>query len=76
MKKERIREAIAFVFVVLALSIGLPWAIAYGEWRNESVECSTWQQQARDFPGFYLLQWQRDQCDAHKIWIAAPVKAD
>lgn len=41
---------------------------------NEINECMKWQQQARAYEGFFLTQWQADQCRAHGITISAPIK--
>ena len=40
---------------------------------EEKVSCHKWQTQATEYPGFYLLEWQKEQCDAHGIQINAPV---
>ena len=37
-------------------------------------ECLVWQKQAKEFPGYYLLKWQKEQCDYFGIEINAPVK--
>lgn len=63
----------AAMWILLGLA-AVAYAAMIGESRNEVVECLTWQQQAKEYPGFYLLEWQREQCDAHRIWIGAPVK--
>lgn len=49
-------------------------ALLYGTGKQEESECMKWQQQADAYPGFFLAQWQKDQCDAHGIKISAPVK--
>ena len=61
--------------VVLAALIGAGiWALNYGVNKQEVVDCLTWQQQADVYPAFYLLKWQKDQCDAHHITVNAPMK--
>lgn len=42
--------------------------------RSEKVECYKWQDQAKQYPGFYLTQWQAMQCEAHGFTIDVPVK--
>lgn len=42
--------------------------------RDEQSECMEWQSQAKSYPGYYITQWQYDQCQAHGISIDAPVK--
>ena len=49
------------VFSVCALFV-LNFAIR----RAERAECVKWHQQANEYPGFYLTQWQRAQCEAVK----------
>lgn len=61
------------VWIVLGVA-AIAYAAMMGESRTEVVECLTWQQQAKEYPSFYLLKWQRDQCNAHRIWIGAEVK--
>ena len=41
---------------------------------HEQVECYKWQQQASQFEGYYLTDWQKQQCDHHNIIINAPIK--
>lgn len=41
---------------------------------REIGECTRWNREAGRYPGYYLTQWQKDQCDAHAIFINAPVK--
>lgn len=53
--------------------------LGYGFWtgmeKTEVVECLTWRSQSTEFkPTFYLLEWQKQQCDSHGIEIDAPVK--
>ncbi len=41
---------------------------------TEKNECRKWQEYSAQYTGFYLVQWQKDQCDAHEIIINSPVK--
>lgn len=50
------------------------WTLVVGFGRGEEVECYKWQNQAAQYPNFYLTTWQKGQCDAHQIIINAPVK--
>jgi len=45
--------------------------------KSELVDCLKWQKQAEEYrvSGFYLLQWQADQCKAHNIIINAEVRS-
>lgn len=42
--------------------------------KEEIGECQSWQEQAAQYQGFYVVQWQADQCAAHGITINAPIK--
>lgn len=41
--------------------------------KSEVVSCLKLQEQARDFGGFYLTDWQAEMCDKHQIIINAEV---
>lgn len=60
------------IFSVIALLFFSVFLI--GSDRNEIVECNKWQQQAKEYPNFYLTKWQDDQCKAHDIVIQAQVE--
>lgn len=42
----------------------------------ELQECRTWASQAVEFKaqGYYIAQWQKDQCDRYMVKIQSPVK--
>lgn len=42
--------------------------------KNAKVECLQWQAQAEEFSQFYIVQWQKEQCDSVGIFVGAPVK--
>jgi len=35
--------------------------------KEELAECAKWQEQAREYVGWYSTNWQREQCRAHGI---------
>jgi hypothetical protein len=75
LKKAQLVGFIALTFSLAVMTIvGSLSMLTIGFDKTEVVECNTWKQQAKEYPNFYMLQWQRDQCDAHNIWIGAPVK--
>lgn len=41
---------------------------------HEKNECKKWATDAGKYTGYYITQWQKDQCDAHEIKIGAPVR--
>lgn len=61
------------MWVVLGSIIAL-WMTNVGVNRTEVVECMAWRQQAKEYRSFYLVLWQKEQCDAHGIAIAAPIE--
>lgn len=64
-------EFFAIVFVAVCFSALI--SISFD--RSEVVECNTWARQAQEYSTqFYLLGWQKAQCDAHGLIINAPVK--
>jgi len=64
--------------VVLGIVFGILYIIAQGINagidKDEIRECKKWQEYSAQYQGFYIVQWQKDQCDAHQITINAPVK--
>ena len=50
------------------------FSLSVGMDKREIVECLKWQSQASEYPQYYLLGWQVEQCNAHNIIINAPVK--
>ena len=57
---------VSFLVVILVVD--------YGMTKNEQVECYRWQSEATSRPGYYLLGWQKAQCDEHGVTINAEVK--
>lgn len=49
-------------------------AFAEGLNRHEQAECLGWQENAREFEGFYLTKAERMQCDHWGIEVDAPTK--
>lgn len=61
----------AALFVGGAMIAGLLTSVTKGE----KVDCYKWQRYSKEFSReFYLLEWQKQQCDRHGIDIDAPVK--
>ncbi len=67
-------KATIMVLVGIAVGGAFAWMLNIGFDRQEAVECQTWSEQASEYPGFFLLKWQDEQCRAHGIIINAPVK--
>jgi len=66
------------VFQAIVLSLFILFILAalllMGVSKEEKVTCNNLQSQAKEFPAFFLTQWQKDMCDAHSITIDAPVQ--
>ena len=41
---------------------------------QEIYECHVWQQQAAEYPLFFMADWQKSQCDHYGIIVKAPVR--
>jgi hypothetical protein len=65
---------IATIAIVATASIAFFLLLSLSLSKTEVYECNKWQDQAGEFPDFYLTQWQADQCAAHALSINAPVK--
>lgn len=67
------KEAIITTAVFIALTAAIVTAILVGTSKSEIVECNKWSQEADAYPGYFLAQWQDDQCRANGIIISVPV---
>lgn len=71
--EEKIKElfyGIAIIIFVYFL-IGLT---NYAVDKIEKAECLTWQKEALDHRDYYLLKWQKAQCDSWAIVVPAEIK--
>lgn len=59
-------KALQALAVIAALSL-MGYALNVGVNKAERAECYRWQEQARQFAGFYLTIWQAAQCEHHGI---------
>lgn len=74
MQKENVIGKIV-VWTIAGMTVGAFLAIfASGIGSSEKSECLKWQNEAKDIKGFYLTEWQKSQCDAHGVSVAAPVR--
>ncbi len=69
--KSRLLFLIILFILVLFLGVPLINKIIIKE---EKRECLQWQQQASERENFFLLSWQKEQCDSLGVKINAPVK--
>lgn len=66
-------KEVFYVILIVCAIAGVMFGVITGINNSEATECFKWQGQAKQFPGFYLTNWQKGQCDAHSITIDAPV---
>lgn len=65
----------SIVSIIAILAIGcVIWALGNSMDQSEIVECNQWKEQSTQYAGFFLAEWQAEQCTAHHININAPVK--
>lgn len=50
------------ILVGLVLFAGFVWIVDKGLTRFERTECLKWQEQKKEFVGWYATEWQKDQC--------------
>ncbi len=60
--------------LVFAIISGVVGIAIFSMNEQERNDCNHWAEQARVYPGFFLTQWQADQCKAHDIVVNAPIK--
>lgn len=63
------------VVVFAGIALG-SWALMTGTERQAHVDCALWAQQASEYPLFYLVQWQKEECDSIGVTINAPIHGD
>lgn len=44
--------------------------------RQAQMDCQTWQQEAAQYPQFFILSWQQEECASIGITIHAPLHAN
>lgn len=59
---------IAIAMAALAWMSGAIWE------RQEVYECTKWAKEAKEYRGYYLLEWQAKQCEYRNIVVDAEVK--
>lgn len=47
--------------------------ISYAEARRSTAECEKWADEAKVYPGYFLVLWQKMQCDTYGVAVDAPV---
>ena len=76
MKKNTI-----LILILIVASLAMTRLVIVGVDKQEIVECQKWERQSQEFgrydsktqTGFYITNWQSEQCKAHRITIDAEV---
>jgi hypothetical protein len=71
--KKIITTTILIVFAIIGL-YGMVVLISAGLDKSEVVSCLKLDQQSKTYEGFFLAGWEKEMCEAHGIFINAPVK--
>jgi len=66
-------DKIIFGIIFLLIIVLFSFAAVVGIQKTEVEECLKWQKEAKQYPNYYLTQWQYEQCQYHHIDIDAPV---
>lgn len=61
-------KTIAATAAIIAIAV---FAVPFFADKVEVTECLKWAEEARTLPDYELAEWQKDQCKAHDIIIAA-----
>jgi len=67
-------EGIMMLFIAFIVVAGLGWIALTALNNKEIYECKTWAGDAVQYSEFYIVKWQKVECDSHQIIINAPVK--
>lgn len=70
-KEMKVITVIVGAMVAIAL---ISAVVSYAVDRDEIHECHTWASQAAQYSGYYITQWQKQECDAHRIFVTGVVK--
>ena len=57
------------IISILLLASMWAWLFSQGIKRQEVRECKQWARQAKTLKGFYVTDWQQDQCRVYKIKV-------
>lgn len=47
--------------------------VSYAEASHATGQCEKWADEAKVYPGYFLAEWQKMQCDYYGVQIDAPV---
>lgn len=66
---EKFFSVVGSIVIISVVCVSFFLAVNKGLGNSERIECEKWQKQADEFPGWYSLDWQREQCKAHGITL-------
>ena len=68
---------ITATILVVICAVGIFFhELGIGIQKEEKNECIKWQQEAKTFPGYYITEWHKMQCDHYEITIDAPIMSE
>ncbi len=68
----KVKMLFFMILFIIAFLVMVPFMAKVAE-KEEKRECIKWQQEAKEMEIYYLLSWQKEQCDNWNIKINAPV---
>lgn len=70
--KNPIENLIAIIIGIAAIIL-LAFMFVKGMDKQAEADCIKWQQEATEYVGYYLTEWQAAQCEHYQITVDAPV---
>lgn len=70
---KEIAQVLTLIIVACLIAQGIFSFIMASLDKSEVVSCLELQEQAREFGGFYLTDWQSEMCEAHNIVITPKI---
>lgn len=71
---ETIGLSICIGLIAFFTLLGLAYFAKISIDKSEIVECKEWQEQSAQYTGYYLVRWQKEQCDSHNIIIDTVIR--
>jgi len=60
---------IIYILIVAGLLVAWLYMLSIGISKTEQNECLKWQRQSENIRGFYLVEWQLNQCKNYGVEI-------
>ena len=59
---------------IVVATAGAVKLVQYSTVQQAHMDCSGYAQEAAQYPNFYLLAWQKEECQSIGVTINAPVR--